>query len=281
LKTWTGILLMIILAVATISTTSSARTMNESQKQLNIDDQSSQTSAVVASNIETMNEAAFTTKESIPVKGEYVSVAPENENVRLYPMKVEGSGYIYNGMVLEVNGKKREFSKWQGEGGSYKPEVHELDLNGDGKKEIVVLFTAGHGTGIYLGEAHIIDPDTLEEMKMQSLDEIVKQHVNSKVSVAPGQVTINVTVDGVHAEPSLMEEDTSEGVYNEELKFGGVVYYSVENGKLVVSASGAYGMGMYDGDLNFAYDYEDGEWKAVDLEYSTEEYEDEYYESFD
>lgn len=281
MKTWTGILLMIILAVATISTTSSARTMNESQKQLNIDDQSSQTSAVAAPNMETMNEAAFTTKESIPVKGEYVSVAPENENVRLYPMKVEGSGYIYNGMVLEVNGKKREFGKWQGEGGSYKPEVHELDLNGDGQKEIVVLFTAGHGTGIYLGKAHIIDPNTLEEMKMQSLDEIVKQHVNSKVSVTPGQVTINVTVDGVHAEPSLMEEDTSEGVYNEELKFGGVVYYSVENGKLVVSASGAYGMGLYDGDLNFTYEFKDGEWQAMDLEYSTEEYEEEYYESFD
>ncbi|MGG4130195.1 hypothetical protein ABEW19_18155 [Paenibacillus illinoisensis] len=280
MKTWTGILLMIVLAVVTISTTSAARTSNE-QKQLNIVDQSSQTSAVVASNIETMNETAFTTKEATSVKEEDISVAPENENVRLYPMKLEGSGYIYNGMVLEVNGKTQEFSKWQGEGGSYKPEVHELDLNGDGKKEIVVLFTAGHGTGIYLGEAHIIDPDTLEEMKMQSLDDIVKQHVHSKVSVAPGQVTINVTVDGVHAEPSLMEEETSDGVYNGELKFGGVVYYSVENGKLVVSASGAYGMGLYDGDLNFAYDYKDGEWQAVELEYSTEEYEDEYYESFD
>ncbi|MFC9706874.1 hypothetical protein ACFTRD_01790 [Paenibacillus sp. NPDC056933] len=281
MKTWTGILLMIILAVATISITSAARTMNESQKQLNIDDQTSQTAAVSASNIETMNETTFTTKETTPVKEEYVSVAPENENVKLYPMKVEGSGYIYNGMALEVNGKTREFGEWQGEGGSYKPEVHELDLNGDGKKEIVVLFTAGHGTGIYLGEAHIIDPSTLEEMKMQSLDATVKQHVESKVRVAPGQITINVTVDGVHAEPSLVEEDTSEGVYNEELKFGGVVYYSVENGKLVVSAAGAYGNGLYDGDLTFAYEYKDGEWKASDLKYSTEEYEEEYYESFD
>ncbi|UPK45120.1 hypothetical protein [Paenibacillus pabuli] len=281
MKTWTGILLMIILAVATISTTSSTRTMNESQKQLNIDDQSSQTAAVAASNIETMNETTFTTKEAASVKEGYISVAPENESVRLYPMKVEGSGYIYNGMVLEVNGKTREFSKWQGEGGSYKPEVHELDLNGDGKKEIVVLFTAGHGTGIYLGEAHIIDPETLEEMKMQSLAEIVKQHVNSKVSVAPGQVTIDITVDGVHAEPSLIEEDTSGGVYNEELKFGSVVYYSVEDGKLVVSASGAYGTGVYDGDLTFAYTYQDGEWKAADLKYSMEVYEEEFYESFD
>ncbi|WP_440116994.1 hypothetical protein [Paenibacillus sp. QZ-Y1] len=281
MKTWTGILLMIILAVATISTTSAARTMNESQKQLNIDDQSSQTAVVAASNIETMNETDVATKESTPIKEDYVSVAPENENVRLYPMKVEGSGYIYNGMILEVNGKTQEFSKWQGEGGSYKPEVHELDLNGDGKKEIVVLFTEGHGTGIYLGQARIIDPVTLEEMKMQSLDEIVKHHVDSKVSAVSGQIEINVTVEGVRAEPSLIEEDTSEGVYNEELKFGGVVYYSVEDGKLVVSASGAYGLSLYAGDLTFTYEYKDGEWKAADLKYSTEVYEEEYYESFD
>ncbi|MGF9697487.1 MULTISPECIES: hypothetical protein [Paenibacillus] len=281
MKTWTGILLMIVLAVVTISTTSASRTSNEQQKQLNIDDQSSQTEAVVASNIETMNEASFLSKEAAPVKKENVSVAPENENVRLYPMQVEGSGYIYNGMILEVNGKTREFSEWQGEGGSYKPEVHELDLNGDGKKEIVVLFTEGHGTGIYLGQAHIIDPDTLEEMKMESLDEVVKQHVQSRVDVTSGQITINVAVNGVNVEPSKIEGETEGLTYSDELKFGDVVYYSVENGQLVVTASGAYGPSEYDGDLTFVYAYQDGEWKAVNVEYSTEEYEDEYYESFD
>ncbi|WJH31023.1 hypothetical protein N6H13_10855 [Paenibacillus sp. CC-CFT742] len=279
MKTWTGILLMIVLAVVTISTTSAARTSNE-PKQLNIDDPSSQTDGVVASNIET-NETSFASIERTPVKKENVSVAPENEKVKLYPMQVEGSGYIYNGMILEVNGQTREFSKWQGEGGSYKPEVHELDLNGDGKKEIIVLFTAGHGTGIYLGQAHIIDPDTLEEMNMQPLDEVVKQHMQSKVNVKPGKVTIDVALDGVKLAPSEIEEETDGIAYHDELQFGDVVYYSVENGKLEVTASGAYGPAGYDGDLTFAYVYQDGEWKAEKVEYHTEAYEDEYYESFD
>lgn len=279
MKTWTGILLMIVLAVVTISTTSAARTSNE-PKQLNIDDQSSQTDGVVASNIET-NETSIASIERTPVKKENVSVAPENEKVKLYPMQVEGSGYIYNGMILEVNGQTREFSKWQGEGGSYKPEVHELDLNGDGKKEIIVLFTAGHGTGIYLGQAHIIDPDTLEEMNMQPLDEVVKQHMQSKVNVTSGKVTIDVALDGVKLEPSQIEEETDDIAYHDELQFGDVVYYSVENGKLEVTASGAYGPAGYDGDLTFAYVYQAGEWKAENVEYHTEAYEDEYYESFD
>nr|WP_154960565.1 hypothetical protein [Paenibacillus xylanexedens] len=281
MKTWTGILLMIILAVATLSVTSTAKTTNESQQQLNIDESSSQATAVEASHIDRMNDALNSNKDMMPVKADDVSVAPENNDVRVYPMSIGGSGYIYNGLVVEANGKKREFSDWRAEGGSYKPEVHELDLNGDGKKEIVVLYSEGHGTGIYLGQAHILDPVSLGVMKMQTLDEIVKEHVDSKVTVTSDQIEIGVTLNGVPAEPSNVEKGAGDVLYHEKLQFGRVTYYSVEDNKLVVSTSGAYGEGVYAGDLTFSYVFQNGEWKANDLKYSMEVYEEEYYESFD
>lgn len=273
MKTWTGILLMIILAVATLSVTSTAKTTNESQQQLNIDESSSQTAAVEASHIDRMNNAVNSNKETMPVQADDVSVAPENNDVRVYPMSIEGSGYIYNGLVVEANGKKREFSDWRAEGGSYKPEVHELDLNGDGKKEIVVLYSEGHGTGIYLGQAHILDPVSLEVMKMQTLHEIVKEHAD--------QIEIGVTLNGIPAESSRVEKAVGDVLYHEKLQFGRVTYYSVEDNKLVVSTSGAYGEGLFAGDLTFSYVFQNGEWKANDLKYSMEVYEEEYYESFD
>lgn len=279
--TWTGILLMIILAVATISTTSAAKTTNVQQKQLNIDEQSSQTEAVVASDIETTKEHSLHLEASAPSNKEYVSVAPENDAIRLYPMQVEGSGYIYKGLVLEVNGKTREFSDWTAEGGSNKPEIHEIDLNGDGQKEIVVMFTQGHGTGIYLGQAYIIHPETLEVMKMQSLEDIVKQHVESNIDVTAGQVAIDVSIDGVKGDPIRIQEETEGMQYYDQLLFGDVIYYGLENGQLVVSVSGAYGFAVYGGELKFAYGYEDGEWKAVNVHYTNDEYEDGYEESFD
>ncbi|MBB6023167.1 hypothetical protein HNR77_004267 [Paenibacillus sp. JGP012] len=281
MKTWTGILLMIILAVATLSVTSTAKTTKESQQQLTIDDSSSQAVTVEASYIDGMKDNTNNNQESMPVKADDVSVAPENEHVLVYPMNVEGSGYIYNGLVVEANGTKREFSDWRSEGGTYKPEVHELDLNRDGKKEIVVLYSEGHGTGIYLGRVHILDPDSLEEMKLQSLDGIVKEHVDSKVETASDKIKIEVAVDGVPAETSTLDKAAGDGPYHDQLQFGRVTYYSVENGKLVASASGAYGEGLYAGDLTFAYTYQDGEWKAADLKYSMEVYEEEFYESFD
>lgn len=117
MKTWTGILLMIILAVATLSVTSTAKTTNESQQQLNIDESSSQATAVEASHIDRMNDALNSNKDMMPIKADDVSVAPENKDVRVYPMSIGGSGYIYNGLVVEANGKKREFSDWRAEGG--------------------------------------------------------------------------------------------------------------------------------------------------------------------
>lgn len=281
MKTWTGILLMIILAVATLSVTSTAKTTNESQQQLNIDNSSSQTVAVEASHIDLKNDEVNSNRDKTPIKADDVSVAPENNNVRVYPMSVEGSGYIYNGLVVEVNGKKREFSDWRAEGGAYKPEVHELDLNEDGKKEIVVLYSEGHGTGIYLGQAHILDPISLEVMKMQSLDDIVKDHVESNVTVNSDHIEIGVTVNGVPAETTRVEKAAGDGVYHDKLQFGRVTYYSVEDGKLVVSTSGAYGEGLYAGDLTFVYADQNGEWQARELKYSMEVYEEEYYESFD
>ncbi|WP_366290413.1 hypothetical protein [Paenibacillus sp. AN1007] len=285
MKTWTGILLMIILAVAALSVTSTAKTTNESQQQLNIDESSSQTAAVEASHIDGMNHAVNSNKDKakdmMPIKADDVSTAPENNNVRVYPMSVEGSGYIYNGLVVEADGKKREFSDWRAEGGSYKPEVHELDLNGDGKKEIVVLYSEGHGTGIYLGQAHILDPVSLEVMKMQTLDEIVKERVESKVTVTSDQIEIGVTLNGVPEESSRVDKAAGDVLYYEKLQFGRVTYYSVEDNKLVVSTSGAYGDGLYAGDLTFSYVFQNGEWKASDLKYSMEVYEEEYYESFD
>jgi hypothetical protein len=78
-----------------------------------------------------------------------------------------------------------------------------------------------------------------------------------------------------------VEKGAGDGLYNDKLQFGRVTYYSVESGKLVVSTSGAYGEGLYAGDLTFSYVFQDGEWKANDLKYSMEVYEEEYYESFD
>lgn len=280
MKTWTGILLMIILAVATLSVTSTAKTTNESKQQLTINESSSQAVTVEASYIDGMKDTQ-NNQEMMPAKADDVSVAPENEHVRVYPMNVEGSGYIYNGLVVEVNGMKREFSDWRSEGGSYKPEVHELDLNGDGKKEIVVLYSEGHGTGIYLGQAHILDPESLEEMKLQSLDDIVKEHVHSKVESGSNKIKVEVAVDGIPAKASTLDKAVGEGAYYNQLQFGRVTYYSVEHGKLVAATSGAYGEGLYAGDLTFAYTYQNGEWKAADLKYSMEVYEEEFYESFD
>ena len=145
----------------------------------------------------------------------------------------------------------------------------------------MILYSEGHGTGIYLGQAHILDPATLEVMTMQSLDDVVKEHVKSAVTETSDQIEIRVTLDGVSAESSRMEKAAGDGLYNDKLQFGRVTYYSVENGKLVVSTSGAYGEGLYAGDLTFSYVFQNGKWQAEGLRYSNEVYEEEYYEAFD
>lgn len=57
-----------------------------------------------------------------------------------------------------------------------------------------------------MGRVHILDPNSLEEMKLQSLEDIVKKHVDSKVEPASDKIRIEVAVDGVPADTSTLDK---------------------------------------------------------------------------
>ncbi|KMY52302.1 hypothetical protein AC625_10375 [Peribacillus loiseleuriae] len=65
-----------------------------------------------------------------------------------------------------------------------------MDLTNDWKKEVVVFYTEGTGTGLSLGKVHIINPTNFKELKIESLDEIIKKHIQSKVEKYDDRVEV-------------------------------------------------------------------------------------------
>ena len=76
--------------------------------------------------------------------------AEENSNVKLYPVSASKYGR-YEGMVIEVEGRKRVFKDWHGGEATRKPVIHYRDVTGDGKPDVVVFYVDGTGTGLYAG----------------------------------------------------------------------------------------------------------------------------------
>ena len=96
-----------------------------------------------------------------------------NEDIYLYALDSDEGKSVYEDILLNVKGKKKRF-KWIVDSGlSFRPELILTDINNDGKKELVIIITTGHGTGINTQEVHIFKEETLEEIKVQNPFDII------------------------------------------------------------------------------------------------------------
>ncbi|MFJ5625719.1 copper amine oxidase N-terminal domain-containing protein [Peribacillus loiseleuriae] len=200
---------------------------------------------------------------------QYVSIAPENKNVKLYPMKVDKyGGYI--GMIVEIEGKKQQFNDWSSiDYIRYKPVVQYVDLTNDGKKEVVVFYTEATGTGMHLGKVHIINPTNFKELKVESLDESIKKHIQSKVEKYDDRVEVKVTVDnGFESVKKIADDTNNKDYYNDKVGFGAVIYYKIENGKLIATAAGSISPAAFVGELKITYGFQGDQFVAEKLEYT-------------
>lgn len=58
------------------------------------------------------------------------------------------------------------------------PRIYMIDVNDDQAKEIVVVLTAGHGTGCLIEELHIFDAITLHEYNCTNIFDIINDSLN-------------------------------------------------------------------------------------------------------
>ncbi|KMY42797.1 copper amine oxidase N-terminal domain-containing protein [Peribacillus loiseleuriae] len=197
-----------------------------------------------------------------------ISIAPENKNVKLYPMKVNKYG-AYIGMIVEIEGKKQQFNDWRSVDSRYKPVIQYIDLTNDGKKEVVVLYTEATGTEMHLGKVHIINPTNFKELKIESLDEIIKKHIQSKVEKYDDRVEVKVTVDNGFESVNKIADDTkNKNYYFDNVGFGAVIYYKIENGRLIATASGYISPATYVGELKIIYGVQGDQFVAEKVEYT-------------
>lgn len=197
-----------------------------------------------------------------------VSVAPENNKVKLYPAKVDEYG-AWNGMVLEINGEKKQFENWKGGDSTHKPVVRYIDLTNDGTQEVIVSYTKGTGTGVHLGQVHVINPNNLEEFKVESLDETVEKHVQSTVEKYGDRVEAKVAIDNEPVSVKVIPDNAeNKDFYNDEVTFGSSIYYSIEKGKLTAKITGNISPAAVVGELKITYGFRGGQLKAEKVEYT-------------
>ncbi len=97
-------------------------------------------------------------------------------------------------LMLKV--KKKRFNWIVDSGLSFRPELILTDINNDGKKELVIIITTGHGTGKILKKYIYSRKRLWKKIKVQNPFDIISKNVKTKVYKDENSVKVYINING-------------------------------------------------------------------------------------
>ena len=159
-------------------------------------------------------------------------------------------------ITVQVKNESKTF-EWENEiNPSFFPELIVSDLDNDGKDEISVFLTKGHGGGFRKSEAHVLREDLTEIIMPNPLEE-AKEIVSDslKISGENREYIVNIADESY----SYLYKESDAGMWFEHVVIGNHITYQIEDSLLIASLSLQVSPGMILGDLETTYTLKDGE----------------------
>ncbi|UNK17367.1 copper amine oxidase N-terminal domain-containing protein [Paenibacillus sp. N3/727] len=193
-----------------------------------------------------------------------IAVADNRPDVKLFGMD-EKDG-VFEGLVLEAAGKRHKYN-WETPL-SWKdvPQMTVEDLNKDGKSEVVVILNQGSGTGLHVQEIHVVNPVNFKEIPVESLEDTIKKRVSTQLKKDGDMLHVTVDIKGSQNNVNMHIPDF-DYVDQTEMGFGAVMYYAVENNKLVLRTGGNVSFSAFIGDLEITYGFNNGQYVAEKVQF--------------
>lgn len=206
---------------------------------------------------EEKNSVLINTRDKI-----YKTVASiPDEGVALTAADID---WTYKDFYLEVNGSKRYFDWKNVVNPSHAPKLLMMDINNDGQKELIIILTTGYGTGVYISEAHVIDPETLIEVYVDNPNIVVLKNVKTNITeneieISTGDKKTVINKDKLNVEP---------GYKISAIGFGGICSFDVVENKLIVTMHGQISPACFIGTLTITYEFKDNMYQAANIEFT-------------
>lgn len=170
---------------------------------------------------------------------------------------------LYKGFILEIKDKKRLFNWENVTDPSWKPELLLTDLNYDGKKEVVVIFTVRYETGALKQDVHVVDTYYFKEIKVDRPLDIIQQHVSTNISNIGEAKLINIKIDGQTYSLKLNKTYTDSWFHNVE--FGSIINFEVVNNELKAYVPEQVSSSRFAGIIAIEYGLKEDELKMKEI----------------
>lgn len=192
---------------------------------------------------------------TLPEGGILLASLPD-EGISLYGDKSDYDSFGgYDGLYLSIKGVSRYY-EWRSIGKeSFLPALSFTDINGDNRKELIVILTTGEGTGVDQKVIHVIDPEDFMETGVTDPLDIVGENVGTSIVHKDGAVTITVTAGGNQSVITL-NENYAQGWAGDKAIFGNIVTFETEGGKLTAKVPVQVSYTVFVGEIDITYAFD-------------------------
>ncbi|MBE9912985.1 hypothetical protein G8C92_02900 [Paenibacillus donghaensis] len=179
----------------------------------------------------------------------------EDKTVRISGDKTESGTFEH--LKLETPVFTRSIPGYNVTNPSYAPQIISEDLNGNGKKETVIILTTGYGTGVYQSNVLVYNAEGEELHVEDGNTAFLKQFSGSFTSEG-----LELMVQGTRYEiPSELVLPEA-GQLNSAPGIGSILQYAVEDGVLTATTAVQISPAEYVGDLKLKYSFKNGLFQA-------------------
>jgi hypothetical protein len=185
----------------------------------------------------------------------------EEEDIFIHAKEMDG---LYRDFKIEYKGGTIFKPFWENTVNPvWLPQINHVDINGDGKEELIIILTLGEGTGAIEQEAHVfhIEDNNLIEVLVDHPVMTILKNVRSTLTTEKVEIKIADTIHEVDLKPFGMEL----GNVFTEVSFGGFIKYEVIDNQLTAFVGTQISPAGFIGEIIIKYEYREKMYQATTL----------------
>lgn len=188
-------------------------------------------------------------------------------NLTFYAQENEGNLVNFR---MSLNGRTKYFPYWRNVSNeTYAPQFFYNDINGDGKKELIVILTQGYGTGILEQNIHVLHQlrtnagDAYKEIIVDDPRTILLRNVKTRLTKDEAIIAIGKNEKRYNIKKIVPGPD---GLFSNIVTDNLISYEIIEN-QLIAKMGAQIGPGLFIGSFYITYKFKDGFYQMKDIEF--------------
>ncbi|WP_432362633.1 hypothetical protein [Sporosarcina sp. UB5] len=204
------------------------------------------------------------------IEGYEIVAKSNDERIVVYARKIND---VYQDFKIDYKGAVLSRPFWINDTNpAYSPRIIYEDINKDDKKELIIILTKGHGTGVLEQEAHIfhIDrkaigkgtADVPTEVLVDNPLAIIKKNVKTKLT----RDNVQISIGDQHYTMDLKPLGINPKNLFDDVSFGNIITFDVIDNQFIAKIGGQISpVGGYIGEVVIVYEYRDEMYQASHL----------------